>query len=86
MSCVLLVFVYGYTLRDIKHVQEAMEQLSNIDISQLNLSDREILENKLRSAQDNVAKEAEKYDRSFSDGPRAGKPTVLSAKTSEIAR
>lgn len=66
-----------FTLRDINHVEDEINKLSQADFVQLSSYSRNTLESKLRSAQDNVAKEAEKIDLSFADGPRPGKPIVL---------
>ena len=63
-----------FTIRDI---QDVINSLAHIDFTVVSLRDREYLENKLRLVQDKVAGLAEKIDLSFTDGPRPGKPIVI---------
>lgn len=69
-----------FTLRDI---QDVIKRLPHSDLALMSRQDREYLENKLRLAQDKVAGLAEKADLSFTDGPRPGKPIVLTEQLGE---
>ena len=72
-----------FTLRDIQYV---IKSLPRSGFALMSRQDREYLENKLRLVQDKVAGLAEKADLSFADGPRPGKPIVLTEQLGEDER
>lgn len=59
-----------FTMRDIEHVESALHRIH----VQPNAKERTAIESKLRMIQDNVAKQAESMDKTFSDGPVPGAP------------
>ena len=61
-----------YTLRDIDHVAVALESLNGEPSN----TERINIESKLRMIQDNIGNQAEKIDKTFSDGPVPGRPII----------
>ncbi|MBA3006232.1 MAG: toll/interleukin-1 receptor domain-containing protein [Proteobacteria bacterium] len=68
-----------FTLRDIKHVATALDAIDGEPTD----SERVAIESKLRMIQDNVARQAEIIDKSFSDGPVPGRPIIENSVTKQ---